>query len=101
MTCKECIHYEVCGKGAIEGMDYDQYLFESRCPRVEFDCPDFKPKSNFVEVVRCKDCRRFVDNKEAYVMYCTRELKNLNVKPNDFCSFAEKALKERDQGNDV
>lgn len=57
---------------------------------------EYSPTADVVEVVRCKDCRRFVDNKEAYVSYCTRELKNLNVKPNDFCSYGEKALKERE-----
>ena len=57
MTCQDCVHYEVCGKGVDGGMDRDQYLFESRCPRVEFDCPHFKPQSRFVEVVRCKDCK--------------------------------------------
>ena len=50
MTCKECIHYEVCGKGVDGAMDRDQMAFESRCPRVEFDCPHFKPKSRFVEL---------------------------------------------------
>ena len=57
MTCKDCVHYEVCGKCAVEGMDSDQFLFESRCPRVDFDCPHYKPKSRFVEVVLCKDCK--------------------------------------------
>ena len=50
MTCQDCVHYEVCGKCAVEGMDSDQYHFESRCPRVEFDCNHFKPKSRFVEL---------------------------------------------------
>ena len=50
MTCKECIHYEMCGKGVDGSMDRDQLFFESRCPRVEFDCPNYKPKSRFVEV---------------------------------------------------
>ena len=50
MTCKDCVHYEVCGKGVDGAMDCDQMTFESRCPRVEFDCPHFKPKSRFVEL---------------------------------------------------
>ena len=50
MQCSDCVHYEVCGKCAVEGMDYDQFLFESRCPRVDFDCHNFKPKSRFVEL---------------------------------------------------
>ena len=46
--------------------------------------------ADVVPVVRCKDCKRFVDNKEARVQYCTRELKNLRVKPDDFCSYGER-----------
>ena len=45
---------------------------------------------DLVEVVRCKDCKRFVDNREAFVTYCKRELKDLYVKPNDFCSYGER-----------
>lgn len=48
------------------------------------------PAADVVEVVRCKDCRRFVQNEEAFVTYCKRELKNLYVKPNDFCSYGER-----------
>lgn len=50
MTCKDCVHYEVCGKGVDGAMDSDQMIFESRCPREEFDCTDYKPKSRFVEL---------------------------------------------------
>ena len=50
MTCRDCVHYEVCGKGVDGAMDCDQMTFESRCPRVEFDCTDYKPKSRFVEL---------------------------------------------------
>ena len=48
------------------------------------------PTVDAVEVVRCKDCKRFVDNREAFVTYCKRELKDLYVKPNDFCSYGER-----------
>ena len=50
IRCKDCMHYEVCGKCSDGTMDRDQFVFESRCPRVEFDCPLFKPKSRFVEL---------------------------------------------------
>lgn len=48
------------------------------------------PVVDAVPVVRCKDCKRFVENKEALVTYCKRELKNLYVKPDDFCSYGER-----------
>lgn len=49
-----------------------------------------QPTIDAVPVVRCKDCKRFVENKEALVTYCKRELKNLYVKPDDFCSYGER-----------
>lgn len=48
------------------------------------------PTVDAVEVVRCKDCRRFVDNKEARVTYCRRCLKDMTVSPDDFCSYGER-----------
>ena len=56
-------------------------------------CIDFFqtfPTVDAVEVVRCKDCKRYVDNREAFVTYCKRELKDLYVKPDDFCSYGER-----------
>ena len=40
MTCKDCIYEKMC---------------ESRYEREH--CLSFKDKANFVEVVRCKDCK--------------------------------------------
>ena len=51
------------------------------------------PAADVVEVVRCKDCTRFVENKAAYVTYCKRGLKNQYVKPDDFCSYRERKEK--------
>jgi hypothetical protein len=48
------------------------------------------PAADVIEVVRCKDCKRFVENKAAYVTYCKRGLKNQYVKPDDFCSYGER-----------
>lgn len=53
-----------------------------------------QPTADVVKVVRCKDCRMFVENKEAFVAYCKRELKNLCVKPDDYCSSGEKRSEE-------
>lgn len=43
-----------------------------------------------VPVVRCKDCKRYVENREAVVTYCHRGLNDIYVKPNDFCSYGER-----------
>ena len=40
MSCKECVHYSVCG--------YVEFQ--------DLECNHFKNKADFVEVVRCKNC---------------------------------------------
>lgn len=45
MTCKDCIHYEVC-----------QYHITEETEMTVNECGKFKNKADFVEVVRCKDC---------------------------------------------
>ena len=48
MKCQDCVHYEVCGK--VDGMDTDEFVFESQNPRVEVKCLGYKPKSRFLEL---------------------------------------------------
>lgn len=48
MTCNDCLYYEVCPLGLdIKGKTGT--------------CLKFKNKADFVEVVRCKDCRYFTE----------------------------------------
>lgn len=49
MTCKDCAHYDICVIVEHSDTDYDHYS--------EYGCEDFKNKADFVEVVRCKDCK--------------------------------------------
>ena len=51
---------------------------------------DEAPPIDAVPVVRCKDCRMFVDNKKALVTYCRRRLANITVRLDDFCSYGER-----------
>lgn len=51
---------------------------------------DAMPTIDAVPVVRCKDCKRFVDDKEAVTSYCRRGLRDVYVKPDDFCSYGER-----------
>lgn len=41
MTCKNCIHYGACAFSSI----------------IKKDCKLFKNKTDFVEIVRCEDCK--------------------------------------------
>ena len=47
MTCKDCIHNEVCKYG-------ENRMNGGYCTGE--NCRHFKNKADFVEVVRCKDC---------------------------------------------
>lgn len=50
MTCKDCVHYEVCPLGLVANGSTGT-------------CLKFKNKADFVEVVRCKDCEYFIPDK--------------------------------------
>ncbi len=55
MTCKECIHYGVCGGFIPTDLDQDvfDYCREGRTdeiPDIEWRCNDFKPKSRYIEL---------------------------------------------------
>lgn len=82
------------------------------CPqmgKLQEPCDGFKPKdgeckpdneSDFVKVVRCKDCDHVNIEVRDYAMYLPKqcelycELDELPVKPDDFCSYGER--KEED-----
>lgn len=55
---------------------------------------EFLLDNDVAPIVRCKDCRMFVDNKEAFVTYCRRGHKDISVNPNDFCSYGERKSDE-------
>lgn len=73
MTCTNCVHFADCfdiGKTRYYGKD-------CACNDVEERCKFFKNKADFVEVVRCKDCKYAVEldkhceiNKASY-RHCT------------------------------
>lgn len=50
-SCKDCIHNVICSA--------DAYFKERE--GAETACIHFKNKADFVEVVRCKDCKHKVD----------------------------------------
>lgn len=54
-SCKDCVHYEVCGGFTPTDLDKDvfDYCREGRSdeiPNIEERCSSFKPKSRFVEL---------------------------------------------------
>lgn len=49
VDCHNCVYYRMC-----------EFVHEF----YEAECGDFKNKADFVEVVRCKDCKQFSENIE-------------------------------------
>ena len=83
MTCKDCVHFELCAY---------TYL-----PENAEKCLDFKDILSCVSVIRCKDCKWYKESKKlAPIKFCYR-LKDHNGEPigynysdNDFCSRGER-----------
>ena len=80
MTCKDCVCYEILCRDTLQE---DELTL----------CEYFKNKTDFVEVVRCKDCRQwngigFAEN----AGWC--EKKDIGTLYNDFCSYGERRSKD-------
>lgn len=77
MTCKDCVHYEVC-----EDVRYGDIA----------DCPInrcggfFKNKADFVEVVRCEDCKYYY----TYYHRCQRDELHIKMKCDDYCRYGRR-----------
>ena len=82
--CTECVHYGVCkelvGEQKIR-------IADNACSFAE-KCVAYKHKENFVEVVRCKDCKHRYTAASG-VIFCTQHL-TMSAKDDDFCSYGER-----------
>ena len=67
--CKDCIHYDACCDMSVEPID-----------KILAYCHNFQNKADFVDVVRCKNCRNRIERNWA---------KCAGRKPDDFCSDGE------------
>lgn len=81
--CKDCLHYDVCK------LKHRKYFAEET--DVEYLCNQFKPKADYVEVVRCRDCiywdgRGYDGRCEGYHNGLIRDYTNYD----DFCSYGER-----------
>lgn len=54
MTCKDCLYQKTCH---FEAHYLDRKTWGKYKDGVEKSCPDFQNKTDFVKVVRCKDCK--------------------------------------------
>jgi hypothetical protein len=89
MTCKDCIFNEICERREdlvqLDDFTWDEY---GESNEVEEYCSIFRNKADFVEVVRCRDCRHSVDDICKGLVYCNEHQKSMREK--DFCSYGER-----------
>ena len=99
MTCKDCIHYCWC-KDTIADENWNEdapkEIKELFSP---VGCENFKNKADFVEVVRCRDCKSSSEPKTVSrlglycnnydVRFCEKEQKIVSA--NHFCSYGERS----------
>lgn len=85
--CKDCVHFPVCEPYTNPNESY---------PEVG-GCPVFKSKGNFVEVVRCKDCkhwRRYIGVTGDVCSFGECDAHDLETvvesDEDDFCSYGER-----------
>jgi hypothetical protein len=84
-VCENCIHYEVCNYHITE----ETPLTVDECSR------GFKNKADFVEVVRCKDCKYLycfsAIDRQFYCKHFPKGLQGINiVEENPYCSYGER-----------
>ena len=72
MTCKDCIHINICR------------AYETECP--ECTCNHFKNKADFVEVVKCFWCKHAYNSMTR--CYCHRF--ESEVCENGYCNYGER-----------
>ena len=115
-TCKDCLHYEVCGGFTPTDLDADVFDYcrkgnTDEIPDIDERCGNFKPKADYVEVVRCENCKHSCElaphsEISPYYRHCNlwrgEETKNVwhkykkyyadysIVEPTDFCSYGER-----------
>ena len=80
-TCHDCLHHDACATFA-DGKDWEQIWITYGH---NGQCEDFKDKSLFVEVVRCKDCKKQGDDEECPLLSMMQY-----TEPDDFCSYGER-----------
>lgn len=96
MTCKDCVHDDVCEhwKNSVFGSD-------ALYPK-ENDCEHFKNKADYVEVVRCKDCKHYWSYKSIGGFYnckCTFDPEyDTPVHEMHFCGYGERKQKNDFKG---
>ena len=91
MTCKDCLHYDACLDNQVCGEF--EFVTNVNYEDMKEWCGSFKNKADFVEVVRCRDCKGCWILQDG-TRVCIRTLKS--VEQDNFCSYGK-----RKEQNDV
>ena len=77
--CGDCLYFGMCS----------HYIdAEETFPEIEGGCRVFKNKDAFVEVVRCKDCKRAENHGADHEIFCN--LIGAYMGNDGFCSYGER-----------
>lgn len=87
MTCKDCIHHDLCFDN---GTLFINYAKGKEKENAEIYCPfkKFKNKADFVEVVRCYQCKHHMTTSDIQVYYCKE--RSLYTDKQGFCHCGER-----------
>ena len=93
MNCKDdCLYYEVCADFRRNICEADQKRFIEYKMGSDGLCGWFKNKADFVEVVRCKNCKHSQEQDKVFGITdykCSKH--NIScLSPYDFCSYGER-----------
>ena len=92
MTCNDCIHFDAC-RNLLEAFNPE---YKGKSLTFTKACKHFKNKADFVEVVRCKDCKhcelrypaKAIGEEAIEGYYCYPNQRY--VKSTEFCSYGER-----------
>lgn len=84
--CGDCIYYPICGQWVEESETF---------PEIEGGCKVFKSKADFVEVVRCKDCRYFTEGMAIGMCKRIEDKPIIPCRFDHFCSYGERKANKK------
>lgn len=95
MICEDCVHHDLCFDNGTLFINFT--TTGRKAENVETNCPfkNFKNKSEFAEVVRCKDCKHCtIHNSPTLYAYCEKTHFRFEPFKTDtrthFCSLGER-----------
>ena len=84
-NCKNCLHNNVCDKFE----ELVRYMIENGIENGQ-DCFEFKDRTKYVKVVRCKDCKHFTEGMAVGMCKRIPDKLIIPMSYNAFCSFGER-----------